>query len=110
MAQQSCNGHNVTQRADTFALEANVAICLKSNSTGLTGKLELAHCDLLLQLGPAFGIERGHARHHFKEQDPNAPPVYILAMPFALDDFWGHVLHGSYEAVCALPIRHVAFC
>ena len=28
-------------------------------------------------------------------------------MPFALNYLWSHVLHGPYEAVCALTISHV---
>lgn len=75
----------------------------------LTGILQLATRDLLLQLVAALGIERWHASHHLKQQDAHAPPVDILAMPLPLNDLRGHVLHCANEAVCTFPISHVAF-
>lgn len=73
----------------------------------LTGILQLATSNLLLQLVATLGIERRHAGHHLKQQDPHAPPVHILAVPLPLDDLRGHVLHCADEAVCAFPISHV---
>ena len=74
----------------------------------LTRVFELAHCDLLLQLSPAFGIEGRHACHHLKQQDPDTPPVNIFAMAFPLNDLRSHVFHGPNETVCAFHIGHIA--
>ena len=81
---------------------------MKPLGAKLTRVLELADCDLLLQLSSAFGIEWRHAGHHLKQQDPNTPPVNIFAVAFPLNDLRSHVFHCPNETVRALPIGHVA--
>ena len=48
--------------------------------------------------------ERGVAHKHFKQNNPNRPPVHTLVIPVLAKDFWGYVVWGPHRAVSQVPV------